>query len=62
MATEPDSGLTCDDCGGTPDACICDALERVLAEAPTPPETTHGYDRLAWLQTAVRESNEGVDP
>jgi len=59
VASEPDSGITCPDCGGTPDACICEDLDRVLAEAPTPPETPHGHDHLTWLTGAIRESNDG---
>ena len=59
MGSEPDSGLACRDCGGHGDACICEDLDRVLAEAPTPPETPTGYDWVAWLRGEIRASNEG---
>ena len=59
MGSEPKHAPTCRECGGMPDACICDALAELLATAPDPPETPKGSDWSAWLQTAVRESNDG---
>ena len=61
LPREADAAPNCHECGGTPDACICEALDRVLAEAPDPPETTHGHDHLGWLMGAIRESNRGVE-
>lgn len=61
MAREPTSGVVCESCGGTPDACICDDLDRLLARVPDPPETGHGADWDAWLKGVVRESNAGKE-
>ena len=58
MATEADDAPVCDECGGTPEACICADLERVLADAPEPPETAMGADWAAWLEQVVGESND----
>lgn len=53
--------ITCRECGGTPDACICDAYDALMDRVPDPPETPKGADWSGWLQRAVRESNDGVE-